>query len=131
MESIIYCSEITTSSNADNVLIAIARVNCQNHADTVDFNKFGVKDNIGLVPVSDIFCDCFILQLKDKNEDNQFAQLRNFLNANCLPKAGIMCIGDAKYKIVCPDYDTAAVIEFFKRLPHTNYELNCIDIHRI
>src|SRR5277367_3949713 len=128
MESIIYCDEITTSSNADNVLIAIARANCQNHADTVDFNKYSVKDNIGLVPVSDIFCDCFILQLKDKNEDNQFAQLRNFLNTNYLPKAGIICIGDAKYKIACPDYDAAVVIEFLKSLTKTNYELNCIDI---
>ena len=68
MESVIYCDEVTPSTNADNILKAFARANCLNCADTVDFNKYGIKDNIGLLAVSDVFCDCFTLKLDNKKK---------------------------------------------------------------
>ena len=128
MESVIYCDEVTTSSNADNILKAVARANCLNHADTVDFNKYGIKDNIGLLAVSDVFCDCFILELNNKNEEDQYVHLRSYLNLSHLQKAGITCIDEGKFKISCADYDIVLIMEFLKSLSDTNYKLNAIDI---
>ena len=54
MEVLYHHDELTTSVNSDNVLTALARANCLNISNEVDFNKYGVKDNIGLIPVSDV-----------------------------------------------------------------------------
>ena len=51
----------------------------------MDFNKYGIKDNIGLLAVSDVFCDCFILELNNKKEEDQYVNLL---------KAGITCIDE-------------------------------------
>lgn len=42
-------------------LKAIARSNCQNNLESVNFNKYGEKDNIGLESASDYFIDTVII----------------------------------------------------------------------
>src|SRR5438552_14444265 len=99
MESVVYFGDITTSSDPDNVLKTPARANCQNRADEVNFNKYGVKDNTGLVAASEIFCDRFILQLKCESEDGGANELRALLNLNNMPKAGVLSIDSKNFKI--------------------------------
>ena len=54
-ETIIFRDELTSSINTDNILKALARANSKNLLDEINFNKYGKKDDVGLVPVSDIF----------------------------------------------------------------------------
>ena len=62
METILIRDEIATSLNPDNLLTALARANSLNISSDVNFNKYGIKDNIGMVPVTDIFIDSFIVK---------------------------------------------------------------------
>lgn len=129
MESIFYIEDLTPSTNPDNILKALARANCQNRVDMVNFNQYGTKDDIGLTAVSDIFCDSFILKTKNDEENPQLEKIRSLLNTYQMPEAGILTIGDNKFKISCSDYNVPQVLDFIKGCEN-EYELNCIDITR-
>ena len=55
MEIVYNLRDLTTSSNSDNVLTALARVNFLNLANQVNFNKYRKRNSIGLQSISDIF----------------------------------------------------------------------------
>jgi hypothetical protein len=52
---------ISSSSNRLTQLKAVARANCKNETSSINFNKYGELDNIGLIPASDYFIDTVIL----------------------------------------------------------------------
>ena len=64
METVIFHNEITSSAKSENVLKALARANSLNLSHEVNFNKYGTKDNIGLVAVSDVYFDCYRYRVK-------------------------------------------------------------------
>src|SRR5271154_5400565 len=129
MEVLYLRDELTTSLNSDNVMTALARANCLNLSNEVDFNKYGVKDNIGLIPASDIFIDCFIVQLKGRVEEIDYASnLRNLINSHGMMHSNILKIEKDKFKIACPDYDISTVMNFISLLKSTDFKLNCVDI---
>ena len=107
METIYLRDEFVLSDKTDNILTALARANCLNISNEVNFNKYGVKDNIGLIPVSSIFIDSFILQLKSliNETGNDLTNLRNFLNSYGMACSVVLPINNGKFKIACPDYD--------------------------
>ena len=45
------------------VLEAIVRCNARNLTGTLDFNKFGIKDEIGLIGVTPKFVDNFVIDV--------------------------------------------------------------------
>ena len=129
MEVLYLHNELSTSENPDNVLTALARANCLNLSNKVDFNKYGVKDNIGLTAVSDIFSDCFVVQLKYREEGIDYLSiLRNLINSHGMAQASIMAIENDKFKIACPDYDISLVMNSIYLLKTSDFKLNCIDI---
>ena len=129
MEVLYLQDQLTTSVNSDNLLTALARANCLNLSNEVDFNKYGVKDNIGLTTVGESFIDCFIVQLKNQEEAvDHVRNLRILINTHGMMQASILTIDNDKFKIACPDYDISMVINFMRSLKTTNFKLNCIDI---
>ena len=64
---------ISSSSNRLTQLKAVARANCKNETSSINFNKYGELDNIGLIPASDYFIDTVILQYTLRDNDNIFS----------------------------------------------------------
>jgi hypothetical protein len=129
MEILYLRDELTTSANSDNVLTALVRSNCLNISSEVNFNKYGVKDNIGLQAVSDVFIDCFIVQVENPVEQMDYmSNLRTLINSHGMLLSTILTIENKKFKITCCDYDLSTVMNFIDFLKTTNFKLNCIDI---
>ena len=129
MEALYLGNELTTSINPDNVLMALARANCLNLANEVDFNKYGVKDNIGLLPVSNLFIDSVIVKLKSPLEQvDHVSILRDLINSNGMMLCGITAFENNKFKISCPDYTMSTVMNFINLLESSNFKVNCIDV---
>ena len=89
----------------------------------MDFNKYGVKDNIGLDEVSEVFCDCFILEVKNKNEEDHVAKLRALINLHSMSQTQIMCIDNGKFKIACSDCNVPVVMNFLHIINNSEYKL--------
>ena len=124
METILIRDEIATSLNPDNLLTALAML-----IGDVNFNKYGIKDNIGMVPVTDIFIDSFIVKRRsflDQLDVDPVADLRKLANSVGMAEIAILPIGNNKFKISSPDYHIDAVTNFIKIISNTYFTLNCI-----
>ena len=63
MERIITKKQLVgQSTREDNNVTKVARWNAMNQTGDLDYNKYGIKDGIGLVPVSEMFVDNFVLK---------------------------------------------------------------------
>ena len=88
-----------------------------------------MKDNIGLIPVSETFIDCFILQLKNRLDETDHAScLRNLINSYGMVLASILIIENDKFKVAYPDFASSLIINFIDSLNSTNFKLNCVDV---
>lgn len=129
MEVVRFQNEVTTSYNPEKVMTALARANCLNLSHEVNFNKYGIKDDVGFIPVSAVYVDCFIVEhCNQKLDIDDWTNLHTMLSENCMSSCDILRIEKDKYKIASSDCEIDVVFNFISKLRTSGYNLNCIDI---
>ncbi len=132
---------LSTSTKRVNHLIALARENCINHADAVNFNAYGNRDGVGLVPVSDYFIDTVMVRrsvplVSDTDFlSNSTAEVRYFFASRGVPSPNMVNIipcgihrGFQQWKIACANVPMDRILQTVKELP--NFEVYAIDVTR-
>ena len=132
---------LSSSNKRINHLIALARENCLNRADLVNFNQYGCQDNIGLEPVSDHYIDTVMLRRPiPSNTDPDFAanstaEMSYFFASRGLRSSRVLSIMPCgvkqefqQWKIACPDAPVDHMLQILKELP--NFEVTSIDVTR-
>jgi hypothetical protein len=102
-------------ANSMNILLQIARQNAMNFSNKVNFNKYGKKSGIGLIPLTNYFIDTFILRYTvDSNDCETILNQKQSIIVKALPSCTIMCV-----KIVS---STSTILEF-----RVNAPFECFD----
>lgn len=136
-------SSLTTGKTRISQLKAIARHNCKNDINNVNFNQYGKRDGLGFTPVNDYFIDSALIRKKmdkdqysDKNEFMSVTtkQLNHKAEAAGLSKFGSFCCcatsenDTAMWKYACQSENPQIVLDFLQSIKAFGYNTHEIDI---
>lgn len=139
-------SHLSTGKMRISQLKALGRQNCHNYSDTVDFNKYGSRNGLGLIPVSDFFIDTVMIQKMPSCNDltcdkNVFVSCAcKFLNVKAIElglshKSSFYCCGKSKdgayiWKYACAYEPIPIVLSFLADIQKSGYKTYVVDITR-
>ena len=130
---LIWQNSLVKSQSKSVTIELLAKTNTLNKSGTINYNKNGVKDALGLESVTEKFIDNFILQVvvpAYNTKENKFVyvgslnkSIRELLDLSDLPKCNVKAIGFSKANSLPPTYMIEAIPFKQREVEVSNYFL--------
>jgi hypothetical protein len=130
--------QLSPSPNTLGLLKSLARSNCQNKLEDVDYNKYGSKINEPFEPVGEHFIDTVIITApigSDTDVANKTNELRRYLlQFEISSLCSLVCLKAEthifKWKLACSDVKAELLLQCLIRLSSLGFSSDEIDVTR-